>query len=226
MLRVLALGGGVKFLYNLRIFSKMAQNGPRPLVLCGPSGSGKSTLLKKLFEEFPNTFGFSISHTTRQPRSGEENGVHYYFISKDEMTEKIANDEFIETATFSGNVYGTSKAAVKDIQNTGKVCILDIEPQGVEQIKKTDLNPILMYNNPPTLKDLEIRLRKRNTETEETLKKRLQSAEKEIVYGLTPGNFHKIINNIEIDASYAEFKEFIVNELKAQEADGVMICWK
>ncbi|XP_036339504.1 guanylate kinase-like [Rhagoletis pomonella] len=200
--------------------------GPRPLVLCGPSGSGKSTLLKRLFAEFPNTFGFSISHTTRAPRAGEVHGIHYYFVDQQEMQKKIANDEFIETAIFSGNMYGTSKAAVREIQQAGKVCVLDIEPQGVEQIKKTDLNPILVFNNPPTIRDLELRLRKRQTETEETLQKRLTAAVEEIAYGLKNGNFHKIINNIEIDAAYLEFRDFIVNELKKQEAEGVRIRWE
>ncbi|XP_053951306.1 guanylate kinase [Anastrepha obliqua] len=206
--------------------SKFLVNGPRPLVLCGPSGSGKSTLLKRLFDEFPYTFGFSISHTTRAPRANELNGVHYHFVDHQTMKEKIANDEFIETAVFSGNTYGTSKAAVRDIQQAGKVCILDIEPQGVEQIKKTDMNPILVFNNPPTIKDLEIRLRKRQSETEETLQKRLAAAVDEIAYGLKAGNFHKIINNIDIDDSYIEFRDFVVDELKKQEAKGVTIRWE
>ncbi|XP_067619539.1 guanylate kinase [Eurosta solidaginis] len=229
MLRAITIGNTG---YACKFFARMSSTkttivkGPRPLVVCGPSGSGKTTLLKKLFEDFPHTFGFSISHTTRAPRAGEENGVHYYFVPKDEMEKKIANGEFIETAVFSGNIYGTSKMAVRNIQETGKVCVLDIEPQGVEQIKKTDLNPILVFNNPPTIKDLELRLRKRQSETEESLQKRLASAEKEIEYGLTPGNFHKIIHNVEIDPSYAEFKEFIVKELKAQEAEGIHICWE
>lgn len=85
----------------------MAKQGPRPLVICGPSGSGKSTLLKKLFKEFPHTFGFSVSHTTRSPRPGEENGVHYHFVTVEAMKAAIDNDEFIETAVFSGNMYGT-----------------------------------------------------------------------------------------------------------------------
>lgn len=87
--------------------SKMVKQGPRPLVICGPSGSGKSTLLKRLFKEFPNTFGFSVSHTTRKPRPGEENGVHYHYVAVEEMQKMIENNEFIETAVFSGNMYGT-----------------------------------------------------------------------------------------------------------------------
>lgn len=203
----------------------MAKQGPRPVVVCGPSGSGKSTLLNRLFKEFPNTFGFSVSHTTRKPRPGEEDGVHYNFVEREVMEAAVANGEFIESAIFSGNMYGTSKEAVRKVQGAGKVCILDIEPQGVEQVKKTDLNPILIYNNPPSIEALEERLRKRNTETEETLKKRLDAAATEIAYGLKPGNFHKIINNVDIDDAYEQFREYIVAELKAQEADGISICW-
>jgi guanylate kinase len=79
----------------------------QPLVICGPSGSGKSTLLKRLFKEFPRTFGFSVSHTTRKPRNGEEDGVHYYFVGADDIKQAIEAGEFIETAIFSGNTYGT-----------------------------------------------------------------------------------------------------------------------
>ncbi|XP_004524892.1 guanylate kinase [Ceratitis capitata] len=206
--------------------TSVVTNYPRPLVLCGPSGSGKSTLLKRLFGEYPQTFGFSVSHTTRQPRQFEVDGEHYHFIEKQAMEEKIANGEFIETATFCGNLYGTSKAAVRDVQKENKVCVLDIEPQGVEQIKKTDLNPLLVFNNPPSIEELERRLRKRQSETEESLKKRLTAAEGEIAYGLKEGNFQKIIHNIDIDVAYAEFKEFVLNELKLQEAAGVKIRWE
>jgi len=85
----------------------MVSKGIQPLVICGPSGSGKSTLLKRLFKEFPNTFGFSVSHTTRKPRQGEEDGVHYNFVGVEEMKAEIEKGEFIETAVFSGNIYGT-----------------------------------------------------------------------------------------------------------------------
>ncbi|EDW94033.1 guanylate kinase [Drosophila yakuba] len=205
---------------------KMTAPGPRPLVLCGPSGSGKSTLLKRLFAEFPNTFGFSISHTTRKPRAGEEHGVHYYFVERPEMEEAIAGDEFIETAEFTGNLYGTSKAAVREIQAQGRVCILDIEQKGVEQIRRTDLNPILIFNNPPSIEELERRLRQRGSETEESLSKRLNAAQVELDYGLTPGNFHKIINNVDIDVAYEEFRNFVVQELKEQEKQGVSVSLK
>nr|XP_029721477.1 guanylate kinase-like isoform X3 [Aedes albopictus] len=166
----------------------MVKQGPRPLVICGPSGSGKSTLLKKLFKEFPETFGFSVSHTTRKPRPGEEDGVHYHFVSVEEMQAAIENGEFIETAVFSGNMYGTSKQAVENVQQQGKVCVLDIEIEGVKQVRNSDrLNPLLVFVNPPSIAELERRLRGRQTETEESLQKRLNTARVEIEYGSTSG---------------------------------------
>lgn len=85
----------------------MVKQGPRPLVICGPSGSGKSTLLKKLRAELPDTFALCVSHTTRKPRPGETDGVEYHFVTVEEMQAAIERGEFLETATFSGNMYGT-----------------------------------------------------------------------------------------------------------------------
>lgn len=95
----------------------------RPIVFCGPSGSGKSTLVTKLMKDFPNTFGFSVSHTTRKPREGELEGKHYHFTTKPEMQAAIDSGKFIESAVFTGNMYGTSKAAVEAVTNSGKVPI-------------------------------------------------------------------------------------------------------
>lgn len=85
----------------------MTKHGPRPLVICGPSGSGKSTLLTRLRAELPDTFALCVSHTTRQPRAGESDGVEYHFVTVDEMKAAIGRGDFLETATFSGNMYGT-----------------------------------------------------------------------------------------------------------------------
>ena len=112
-------------LTQCRFYSKLKMP-PRPLVLCGPSGVGKSTIVAKITKEFPKAFGFSVSHTTRQPREGEVDGVSYHYVDTTSMQESIDNDEFIETAVFSGNMYGTSKAAVKTVMDEGKICILDI----------------------------------------------------------------------------------------------------
>ncbi len=106
----------------IQLFSMAA----RPLVLCGPSGVGKSTLVARLTKEYPDAFGFSVSHTTRGPRPGEQEGVSYHYVSREDMVMAIGNDEFIENAEFSGNMYGTSKAAVQSVMDQGRICILDI----------------------------------------------------------------------------------------------------
>ena len=99
----------------------------RPIVVSGPSGAGKSTLLKRLFAEYPERYGFSISHTTRGPRAGEENGREYHFVTKEEFLDLVEKKGFVEHAQFGGNHYGTSIKAVEDIAAQGRVCILDIE---------------------------------------------------------------------------------------------------
>jgi len=146
------------------------------VVLSGPSGAGKSTLLKRLLKEHGSVFGFSVSHTTRDPRPGEENGKDYYFVTREVMQRDIAAGDFIEHAEFSGNLYGTSKAAVRAVQAMNRICVLDVDLQGVRNIKKTDLRPIYVFVQPPSLDVLEQRLRQRNTETEESLAKRLAAA--------------------------------------------------
>uniref|UniRef100_F7GNX6 Guanylate kinase n=1 Tax=Callithrix jacchus TaxID=9483 RepID=F7GNX6_CALJA len=151
-------------------------SGPRPVVLSGPSGAGKSTLLKRLLQEHRGIFGFSVSHTTRNPRPGEENGKDYYFVTREVMQRDIAAGNFIEHAEFSGNLYGTSKAAVQAVQAMNRICVLDVDLQGVRNIKATDLQPIYISVQPPSLHVLEERLRQRNTETEESLEKRLAAA--------------------------------------------------
>lgn len=99
----------------------------RPIVISGPSGAGKSTILKRLFEEFPDKFGFSISHTTRSPRASEKHGREYHFVTKEEFLDLVDQNGFIEHAQFGGNHYGTSIKAVEDIAEQGRICILDIE---------------------------------------------------------------------------------------------------
>jgi len=184
--------------------------GPRPLIFCGPSGSGKSTLIKHLMSEFTDKFGFSVSHTTRSPRPGEVEGQDYHYVSREEMEQGIANGDFIESATYSGNMYGTSKNAVLDVQRSNRICILDIDTQGVKLIKKTKLDPILIFMKPPSMEVLEERLRARSTETEESLEKRLKMAEIEMEYGNDPANFDTVLVNDKLDSAYSELKTFLM----------------
>nr|CAH7761188.1 unnamed protein product [Callosobruchus chinensis] len=193
----------------IRHLSQMALKSLRPVVFCGPSGSGKSTLLQRLMRDHPDAFGYSVSHTTRKPRPGEVDGVHYHFTTRDQMLEAIRDGQFLEHATFSGNMYGTSKTAVEDVAKTGKVCVLDIDVQGVKQVKQTDLQPWLIFIEPPSLEVLEARLKARKTETEDSLAQRLKVAGEEMDYGKTPGNFHVIVTNDNLDEAYDKLTKFL-----------------
>ncbi|KAG1973507.1 guanylate kinase-like isoform X2 [Pimephales promelas] len=194
-------------------------SGPRPVVLSGPSGAGKSTLLKRLMKEYEGVFGFSVSHTTRNPRPGEEDGKDYHFVTRENMQEGIDNGEFIENAEFSGNMYGTSKSSIEDVQAQNLICILDVDIQGVQNIKKTDLNPIYISIQPPSMEILEKRLRDRQTETEESLQKRLEAARIDMELSKEPGVFDIVIINDDLEAAYEKLKSVLVEEIqKVQDA--------
>ncbi|KAM3842718.1 guanylate kinase-like [Diretmus argenteus] len=187
--------------------------GPRPVVLSGPSGAGKSTLLKKLMKEYDGVFGFSVSHTTRSPRPGEENGKDYHYVTREVMQAGINNGEFIENAEFSGNMYGTSKAAVQDVQAKNLICILDIAMQGVKNIKRTDLHPIYVSIQPPSMTILEKRLRDRKTESEESLQRRLHAAQVDMEISKEPGLFDVVIVNENLEDAYGRLKDALLEEI-------------
>ncbi|KAK2907899.1 guanylate kinase 1b [Channa argus] len=194
-------------------------SGPRPVVLSGPSGAGKSTLMKKLMKDYEDVFGFSVSHTTRDPRPGEEDGKDYHFTTREAMQEGIDNAEFIENAEFSGNMYGTSKAAIEDVRAKNLICILDVDIQGVKRIKETDLNPIYISIQPPSMEILEKRLRDRQTESEESLQKRLEAARIDMELSKEPGVFDVVIINDDVERAYEELKDILNEEIKkVQEA--------
>ncbi|MEQ2228244.1 guanylate kinase [Ilyodon furcidens] len=198
---------------------KGTMSGPRPVVLSGPSGAGKSTLLKRLMKDHEGVFGFSVSHTTRSPRPGEEDGKDYHFTTREAMQEGINNGEFIENAEFSGNMYGTSKAAVENVRAKNLICILDVDIQGVKRIKESDLDPIYISIQPPSMEILEKRLRDRQTETEESLQKRLEAARIDMELSKEPGVFDIVIINDDLEKAYEELKKILNEEItKVQEA--------
>lgn len=164
-------------------------------IVAGCSGVGKGTLLK-LFREKNPDIKLSISATTRKPREGEEDGVSYFFITKEEFKKSIENNEFLEWAEFSGNFYGTKKSFVEKTLAKGHNLILEIEVQGAKQVKEKMPDAISVFIMPPSLEDLEARLRGRKTEDEATIQKRLGAAAREIEAGK---NFdYRIVNdNIE-----------------------------
>ncbi|KAM5158424.1 guanylate kinase isoform 2-T2 [Mantella aurantiaca] len=192
--------------------------GPRPVVLSGPSGAGKSTLLKRLLNDYEGVFGFSVSHTTRKPRPGECDGKDYHFVSREEMQKGVDNGEFIESAIFSGNMYGTSKAAVHAVQAKNQICILDIDMQGVKNIKKTDLSPIYISIQPPSVEVLEKRLRDRKTESEDSLQKRLRAAREDIEISKEPGLFDAVIVNDDLEVAYGQLRDALEEEINRAES--------
>ena len=167
----------------------------RLYIIAGCSGVGKGTLLK-LFREKNPDIKLSISATTRQPRQGEEDGVSYFFITKEEFQESIKNNEFLEWAEFSGNFYGTKKSFVEKTLAKGQNLILEIEVQGAKQVKEKMPDAVTIFIMPPSLEDLEARLRGRKTEDEATIQKRLSAAAREIEAGK---NFDYRIVNDDID---------------------------
>lgn len=186
----------------------------RPVVISGPSGTGKSTLLKKLFEEFPDSFGFSVSHTTRSPRTGEENGKAYHFVTREQFLKLVDENAFIEHAEFSKNMYGTSIQAVKDVAGEGKRCILDIDSQGVKLIKANhpDLSPIFIFLSPPSLGALKERLTGRGTESAETLAHRLAASTAEIEYARETGAYDAVVVNDNLEHAYQLLRKAIVED--------------
>lgn len=149
------------------------------IVLTGPSGVGKGTLVKTLLHRYPELF-LSVSATTRAPRPGEVNGQHYYFISRNEFERMVAEGEFLEWAEFAGNYYGTPRQPVEQKIAQGKWVILEIELEGARQIRRNFSAALKIFIAPPSLLELEYRLRGRGSESEEAIARRLERAQAEM----------------------------------------------
>lgn len=151
------------------------------VVISGFSGAGKGTVVGKLVEQYDN-YALSISATTRRPREGEQDGVHYFFRTKEEFEEMIAQDALIEHACYVGNYYGTPKAYVEEMLDSGKDVILEIELQGALKVKEKLPDTFLIFLTPPSADELKARLEGRGTETPEVIRDRLARAYEESFY--------------------------------------------
>lgn len=181
-------------------------------IFSAPSGSGKTTILKPILEKLKDKFGFSISATTRPPREGEKDEVDYYFITPEKMREHIANGVFLEwEEVYPGKYYGTYKSELERIWQQGKYVIFDIDVKGGVNIKNILKNQACsIFIMPPSIEELERRLRNRNTESEETLKERLLRAEMEISLS---ANFDYVVCNDDLDEAIAKVEEIITQQM-------------
>ena len=147
-------------------------------IVTGPSGAGKGTVLGRVMPSMEDLH-YSVSATTRAPREGEEDGVNYYFLRKEQFLEMIGQGAFLEHAEYVGNYYGTPAGPVDECLNKGMDVVLEIEVQGALIVKQKRPEAKLVFIIPPSVSDLELRLRSRGTETEETIAKRLEKAREE-----------------------------------------------
>ncbi|MGN1125610.1 MAG: guanylate kinase, partial [Candidatus Gastranaerophilaceae bacterium] len=147
-------------------------------VISGSSGVGKGTIIKRFLEKNPD-FKLSISCTTRAKRAGEKHGVNYYYLTREEFKNAVNRGEFLEWAEFSGNCYGTNQKFVQDCLDNDENLLLEIDTQGALQVKEKMQNAVLIFILPPSIEELERRLRGRGTESEEAIQKRLNTVKSE-----------------------------------------------
>ncbi|GAB0232365.1 guanylate kinase [Staphylococcus pseudintermedius] len=150
------------------------------IVLSGPSGVGKGTVRKRIFDDPHTSYKYSISMTTRQMREGEQDGVDYFFKTREEFEKLIEADEFIEYAEYVGNYYGTPVQYVKDTMNAGHDVFLEIEVEGAKQVRKKFPDALFIFLAPPSLDHLTERLIGRGTESKEKIESRVKEAKKEV----------------------------------------------
>lgn len=175
------------------------------VIITAPSGCGKTTLINKLLEEHDD-IEFSISTTTRDPRRNEKDSVNYYFIGIEKFKNMIENGEFVEWAKVHGNYYGTQYSEIERILNSGKKCLLDVDVQGGLNLMQIFVGCKSIFIVPPSIEELENRLRKRNTECEEIIIQRMKDSKDELLF---QDKYRFRIINDDLEKAYKELEEII-----------------
>ena len=180
-------------------------------VMSAASGAGKTTLKDKVIGEFPDIV-YSISATTRSPREGEVNGVHYFFKTKEEFEQMIKDDALVEYNLVHGNYYGTPKSFVEDMLRQGKRVLFDIDVFGKVNFDKVYPEATGILILPPSEEELERRLRGRGTDSEEVIRLRLENAKKEMEFAKTKGKYEHIIVNDDLEKAANELRAILKGE--------------
>ena len=180
-------------------------------VISGPSGVGKGTLVGMLRGKKPE-ISLSVSATTRQPRPGEVDGTHYFFLTKEDFKNRVDAGEFLEWAEFSGNCYGTNKKFVEKSLNKGKNIILEIDVCGALQVKNKMPEAVLIFIEPPSMEALKSRLFKRNTESEEEVQNRINIVKSEIE---KKHEFNHVMVNDNLEEAYNTLENIILKEINS-----------
>lgn len=182
------------------------------LVVVGPSGVGKSTLIGKLIAEFPDAFGYSVSHTTRGARAGEVDGESYHFVSTEQFKSLVQEGQFLEHAVVHDTWYGTSEASVHKVLDQDRVCFMDLDIVGAQNLRKhPNLRSLIVFVVPPSFDILEDRLRKRGTETDAKIQKRLADGKEWVQWFQENKEFfnHHFLND-NLSDCYQEFRDKIM----------------
>jgi guanylate kinase len=186
----------------------------RLILVTGPSGVGKGTLVARLMQLHPELW-LSVSATTRAPRAGEEEGRHYFFLSREAFERELAAGGFLEWAEFAGNLYGTPRAAVQERLEAGRPVLLEIELEGARQVRRSFPDGFQVLLRPPSLQELERRIRGRASDSEEAIRRRLERAREELQ---AEAEFDAVVVNDDLEQALAEFER--VSGLAAADTKG------
>lgn len=184
------------------------------IIFSAPSGSGKSTIIGHLLKRVPG-LEFSISATSRKPRQGEQDGKDYYFLTEDDFKQRVAEDKFVEwVEVYQGTCYGTLKSEIERIWDKGNTVIFDVDVLGGVSLKKIfGQKALSIFIQPPSIEVLEQRLRNRGTETEESLRKRIERAEMELQYS---NQLDVVVVNDNLDTAINETETIVNNFLNGK----------